>query len=93
MPREAFHRFRHWLREEIDDARRQAFQIIAAVASLFLLVALMVELLFKTTDAKVVAALVPSLLASAFLACFGKEVAGRIKTRGPSAGSTISMKS
>lgn len=75
---------RGWLARELSDTRRQAFQIIAAVTTLFLLAALVEELLFKeSTDAKIVGVLVASLLASAFLASFGKEVAGRIRKIGP----------
>jgi len=73
-----------WLDKELDDARRQTFQVIAALVALLLLFSLIDETLVKRSpEAKTVAALVVSLLTAAFLAAYGKEVAGRIKKIGP----------
>jgi tetratricopeptide (TPR) repeat protein len=81
---ETLRRIRKWLAGELDDARRQIFQILSAFAALLLLLSLGKALfLDQNPDPKLVAVLVPSLLAAAFLACFGKEVAGRIKKIGP----------
>ncbi len=69
---------------ELAGARPEAFRIVAACAALLLLLSLLQTLFSEQpVDAKLVAVLIPSLLAAAFLACFGKEVAGRIKKIGP----------
>jgi hypothetical protein len=72
-----------WLDKGLDAARRQFFQAIAFVVTFLLLISLMVETLKPAPEAKTVGALVLSLLTAAFLASFGKEVAGRIKKIGP----------
>lgn len=75
---------REWISRELDDARRQIFQIVAAVITILLLFSLTLELLAKqTSDAKMVGALVASLFVAAFLTAYGKEVAARIKKIGP----------
>src|ERR1700710_1079162 len=81
---ETLRRIRKWIAGELDDARRQLFQILSAFAALLLLLSLAKALfLDETPDPKLVAVLIPSLLTAAFLAAFGKEVAGRIKKIGP----------
>jgi tetratricopeptide (TPR) repeat protein len=81
---ETLRKIRKWLDGELAGAKPEAFRIIAAFATLFLLLSLL-QTLFgeQPVDAKLVAVLVPALLAAAFLAAFGKEVAGRIKKIGP----------
>jgi len=75
---------RMWLGRELDEARRQAFQVVAGLITLLLLIALVEELLGKPApEATTVGALVLSLLTAAFLAAYGREVAGRIKKIGP----------
>lgn len=81
---ETLRRIRKWLTRELAGARPEAFRIVAACAALLLLLSLLQTLFSEQpVDAKLVAVLVPSLLAAAFLAAFGKEVTGRIKKIGP----------
>src|ERR1700709_2241746 len=81
---ETYRRIRKWLDGELAGARPGGFRIVAACAALLLLLSLLQTLFSEQpVDAKLVAVLIPSLLAAAFLAAFGKEVAGRIKKIGP----------
>jgi hypothetical protein len=81
---ETLRRIRKWLDRELAGARPESFRIVAAFAALLLALSLL-EALFseQPVDAKLVAVLVPALLTAAFLAAFGKDVAGRIKKIGP----------
>ena len=81
---ETYRLIRKWIAGELASARLGVLAIIAACATLLLLLSLLQTLFSEQpVDAKLVAVLVPSLLAAAFLAAFGKEVAGRIKKIGP----------
>src|SRR4051794_39844298 len=81
---ESMTRIQGWFYKELDDMRRQAFQVVAAVIALLLLFSLAQELLAKKApDAKVVVAIVVCLFGAAFLAAYGRDVAARIKKIGP----------
>ncbi len=72
-----------WLRSEVEAAIRQAFRVVAAVAALALLVALFASLSAPSPDAKVIGTLFACLLAAAFLAAYGGDIASRVKKIGP----------
>jgi hypothetical protein len=72
---------RNWLEQ---DAAKLVFQLVAFATASLLLVSLTRELLLNPSpDEKRIAAIVASLFVAAFLAAYGKEVAGRIKKIGP----------
>ena len=74
-------RFRNWLEK---DALKLTFQLVAVVTTVLLLAALARELLLKgPPDEKRIATLVASLFVAAFLAAYGRDVAGRIRKIGP----------
>jgi hypothetical protein len=72
---------RNWLEQ---DAAKLVFQLVAVATASLLLVSLTRELFLNPSpDEKRIATLIASLFVAAFLAGYGKEVAGRIKKIGP----------